>query len=200
MHIAPYSAPNPIDTVLRLEQCSCRQLPKRFFRLAEVLACLQTLDEAIEESATSSRKRSLAAEAWRDLAGELVAKLPVFTAFGEDPFRLARGDFPRVSCTAYPRQLPHELLALMAMAAKAAIAGPQRFTDNYHGVIAYQLARLGVILPTACQSLHHKVLGLPLPTELGAYGLVYPPDYSPDHLPRGCADHYDLSEYPNPIL
>lgn len=199
MHIAPYSVPNPIDTILRLEQRSCRHLPPRFFRMAEVFACLQTLHEAIEEGASNSRKRSLAAETWQDLAGELVAKLPVLTAFGEDPFRLARQDFPRLSGTAYPRQLPHELLALMAVAARSSINGSQQYTNNYHSVIAYQLARLGLILPLAFQALHRDQFHLHLPTEHGACGLVYPPDYSPDHLPHGSEDHFDLTDYEHPI-
>lgn len=197
MNIAPYSAPNSLDTVIRLEQRLCRRLPDRLFRMAEILACLQTLDDAVCEMRDKSPRRNSAADSWRELAGDLLFNIPVLSVRGQDPFRVARADFPASACPQRFAATPEVLLAHMATAANAAIGSGQRYADNYHGVIAYQLARLGLMTRDACAEFHREVLRLPMPEDHERSCLVYPPDYSADHLPRGSEDHFDLSDYPN---
>ena len=197
MHIDPYSAPNPLDTVVRLEQHLCRRLPARYFRMAEILACLQTLDDAVREMRGKSSRRDLAAETWQELAGDLLCNIPVLTVRNQDPFRVARADFPPSAC---PHRFRHQLdvlLTHMATAAKATIGDHQRYSDNYHGVIAYQLSRLGLMTTQACSGFHNDIIHMPVPQDHEGTHLVYPSDYCPDHLPRGSKDDYDLSDYPH---
>lgn len=200
MNIAPYSVPNPLDTVIRVQQRLWRKLPARYFRMAEILACLQTLDDAVRETRTKSKRRYVAAESWRELAGDLLANIPPLTVQNEDPFRVARADFPPSVC---PRRFQHQLdtlLTHMVAAAKATIGENQRYSDNYHGVIAYQLSRLGLLTAQACSSFHNEIIHMPVPQDHEGTCLVYPPEYSADHLPRGSEDDFDLSDYPNQTL
>lgn len=200
MHINPYSAPNPLDTVVRLEQHLCRRLPARYFRMAEIFACLQTLDDAVVEKREKSRRRDLAAETWQELAGDLLCNIPVLTVRNQDPFRVARADFPPSACPHCFRHQLDVLLTHMATAAKATIGAHQRYSDNYHGVIAYQLSRLSLMTAQACADFHTDIIHMPVPKDDHGTHLVYPPDYSADSLPRGSDDGFDLSEYPHPTF
>lgn len=200
MHTAPYSTPNPLDTVIRLEQGLCRRLPARYFRMAEIFACLQTLDDALSEVRGKSVRRDMAAETWQELAGDLVFNIPALTVRNQDPFRVARKDFAPSACPHRFRKQLDGLLSHMAAAAKAAIGDGQHYSDNYHGVIAYQLVRLGLLTREACAAFHRDVIRMPMPEDHEGSCLVFPPDYSADHLPRGCKDDFDLSDYPNQTL
>jgi len=200
MHTSPYSAPNSLDTVIRLEQRLCRRMPARYFRMAEIFACLQTLDDAVHEMRDKSMRRDHAAESWRELAGDLVRNIPALSVRGEDPFRVARADFPTSGCARHFSNQLDVLLTHMATAANVAIGNGQRYSDNYHGVICYQLAQLRLVTPLACIAYHRDVIRMPLPKDHERSCLVYPPDYSADHLPRGSEDHFDLSDYPHQSL
>lgn len=203
MHTSPYTVPNPIDTVIRLENRILKRLPIHYFRVAEVFACLQTIDESMLEVSGKFNTRDAAIDTWRELAGDLlhgVSELKLIIPAGTtrpaiDPFLMARKDFPYSGnpishCTDIPN-----LLTLMAAAARCAIGSDQRYTDNYHGVIFYQLSKLNAVTEEQCTAFHDKVIRAPMPSSCQRSGLVYQPEYDPDILPRGCEDHYDLSDF-----
>jgi len=203
MHVTPYSTPSSLDTVTLLEQRISRHvgryLPVPFFRTAEIFACLQTLDDAIREMETKSRHRQLAAQTWRELTGDLVANIPVLLYNNQDPFSVARQDFTPSTCPGRFRNQLEILLTHMVRAANAVIGGNQRYVSNYHGVICYQLSRLELLTPQACSAYHRDVLHMPEPNDAPHSCLVYPPNYAPDHMPRGSEDHYDLTDFETPI-
>lgn len=203
MNAAPYTTPSSLDTVSLLEERIARKigcyLPDRYFRMAEIFACLQTLDEAVGESAMKSRHRQIAAQTWFELAGDLVANLPVMKYRNEDPFSVARKDF---TPSPYPHQFRDHfpnLLTFMVHAAHAVIGDHAVYVANYHGVICYQLSRLKLVTQEACAAYHRAVLHMPAPQDSPHSCLVYPPNYTPDHLPRGNEDNFDLTDYEHPI-
>lgn len=204
--IAPYSAPNPIDTLQRLEIRLHRKLPLFHYRIAEIIACLQTLDDGVRELESKSAHRTAAAATWRELAGDLLDAIPVNTIkigwriSPIDPFEVARRDFKAGGTRhAFRKNLP-EMLKLMTAAANIVIGPSLRYVDNYHGVICVQLAKLGLISESTCVAFHRVVIKLPMPDNFANLGLVYSADYSPDELPRGCEDHFDLSDYVPPRI
>jgi hypothetical protein len=108
---------------------------------------------------------------------------------------MARKDFP-YSGNPVPHciDLPN-LFMLMSTAARCSIGSGQRYTDNYHGVIFYQLWQLHAATKEQCAAFHDKVIRLPMPTSCRRSGLVYLPEYNPDAMPRGNEDHYDTSDF-----
>lgn len=201
--ITPYSSPNSLDAMHARQSRSPFDLPAPLFRTAEILACLQTLDDDMAVASDRSSRRRYAAESWRELAGDIVSALPIrWVKFIEkengpwmDPFAVVKRDFP-------PSDNPHPLrtnlplvLQHMVHAARHCVGTHQRYTDNYHGVICVQLRHHGLITAGQCITFHRDIIGLPMPEVCKKTGLVYRPDYEPDHLPRGSADHFDLSEY-----
>lgn len=199
MNAAPYTAPNSLDTVTLLEEriarCIGCYLPDRYFRLAEIFACLQTLDEAVRESAMKSRYRQIAAQTWFELVGDLVANLPVMRYRNEDPFSVARKDFTPSPCPGQFRDQLQNLLTLMVKAAHAVIGDHAMYVANYHGVICYQLSRLKLVTQETSAAYHLDVLHMPEPQDSPHSCLVYPPNYTPDHVPRGSEDDFDLTDY-----
>lgn len=195
MTITAYSTPNSLDTIAYLEQQLRRRLPSRHYRQAEIFACLQTLDDAMREVEGKSPRRRNAADAWRDLAGELLALVPVAEIRAMDPFRVARMDFPTALFPQRFRNNIDGLLVCMFRAANTAIGGNQRYVANYHGVISHQLTGLGLITRETCAAFHRDVIHLPVPEDHPGCSLVYPAGYDPDHMPRGSEDEYDISEY-----
>lgn len=192
--ISPYSVPSPIDAMLERMSRLKITVSVDHFRIAEILACLQTLDEGLNEAAKRSRLRSCAYETWKELAGDVVSALPIRPArIGNapnrepvDPFEVAKRDFPPSgNPREFRRNLP-QVLEYMIKAARHTVGCNQRYTDNYHGVIGFQVMHHGLVTFEQCAALHRDVIHLPMPDACPKTGLVYRPDYSPDHLPRGC--------------
>lgn len=203
MLLSPYTAPNPIDTVIYMQDRMCNRLPRMFFRVGEIFACLQTIDEAMHEVYGKSKRRDAAIDTWRELAGDLlhgVSMLNLLIYAGAErpaiaPFRMARKDFPyRGNPLAHCTDIPN-LLTLMAAAARFGVGDKQRYTDNFHGVIFYQLWQLHAVQEEACAEFHDKIIRLPMPASCNRLGLVYPREYDPDTAPRNSEDSYDISDY-----
>lgn len=188
--IRPYSSPNPIDTLAERQPYMSYLIPISLYRTAEILACLQTLEDALSEASGLSHRRWAAADTWRELAGDIVAALPVETINLKfenrvDPFRAVKKDFPASrNPHSFRSNLP-SLLKHMAIAAKHTAVGAQRYTDNYHGVICFQLMHHSLVTEEQCATFHRDVIRLPMPEACDYTGIVYRPDYVPGHLPRG---------------
>jgi hypothetical protein len=203
MHTSPYTVPNSIDTVLILENRILKRDAMRAFRAAEIFACLQTIDEAMQEVSGKSNTRDAAISTWRELAGDLIHSasamhyiIPAgYTRPEIDPFSVARKDFPYSGNPMSHCKDLSRLLTIMVSAARCAVGTNQRYTDNYHGVIFYQLYRLDATTVEQCRAFHEQVIRLDMPSSCKRRGLVYSPNYDPDAMPRGTDDHYDISEF-----
>ena len=202
-HIAPYASPNPLDAMLSRLERSPFHLPTSLFRTAEILACLQTLDDDMSELSERKPRCLCIAEIWRELAGDIVSALPIrmvenqniFGLERVDPFEVAKRDFPP---SGNPPEFRANLLLVlqsMVMAARQAVGCHQRYTDNYHGVICFQLMHHHLVTTEQCATFHRDVIRLPMPEACVYTGIVYRPDYVPDHLPRGSHDPFDLSDH-----
>lgn len=203
-NIAPYSCPNPLDAMFSRQSRLPFHLPISLFRTAEILACLQTLDDDMAVASERSQHRRYAAESWCELAGDIVSALPIKLVRPLhrdeepwfDPFEVAKRDFPP-SGNPYPFRT-NLLLVLQHMvnAARRCVGADQRHTDNYHGVICVQLRHHRLVTADQCAAFHQDVIHLPMPKVCARTGLVYPPDYSVDDAPRSHPETSDAESSP----
>jgi len=196
--IRPYSGPNPIDTLLNIDLKTRKAMPASQYRTAEILACLQTLDDALRELEGRSTRRAAAAETWRELAADIVQALPTSHVRTHDrrdsfdPFERVRLKYPPSGNPLAFRRDLMGILNLMLAATRVVLGEGKRYVDNYHGIICFQLRHLQLIGKADCELFHREFIDLPEPNSCENTGLVH---HNMDASPRGGENDYDLTEY-----